>query len=166
LSRGDALSGMGYGLARVAFAYFVGVMIFRLHQNLACLRSIKAPPLILATMILTLSISATAVPALIQIGVIALVFPAIILLGANHDRAGRLSGLYSISGRLSYPFYVLHVPVMVTIMGFLKWRHLYYVPWVGWYGVPIAVGIAGVSLMALRHYDEPLRRWLSEVMAR
>jgi peptidoglycan/LPS O-acetylase OafA/YrhL len=161
LSRGDALSGMYYGLARVAFAYFVGVMLFRWHQNLAWLRGIKAPPVVLAAMILALTVSAPTVPAPVQIAVIALGFPLIILLGANHVPAEPISMFYAISGRLSYPFYVLHIPVMVSIMGFLKWMHLYDVLLIRWYGILMAACIAGASWIALHYYDEPGRRWLS-----
>jgi peptidoglycan/LPS O-acetylase OafA/YrhL len=166
LSRGDALSGMGYALARVAFAYFAGIILFRWRQSLPWLRSMRAPPLVLAVMILTLMCSALDVPAPIQIAVIALMFPAIILLGANHDPVGRLAKLYANAGDLSYPFYVLHLPVMFTIMGFLKWRHLYKVPGVVWYGIPIALSISAASWVALRYYDEPARQWLSRASRR
>jgi peptidoglycan/LPS O-acetylase OafA/YrhL len=126
LNRGDTLTGMGDGLTRTAFAYFVGVILFRLHQNRDWLRSTKAPPVALAAILFVLfSVAATTFPALLQIAVIALAFPAIILLGANHVPAGRMSGYYAIAGRLSYPFYVLHISVMITMMGFLKWRHIF-----------------------------------------
>jgi peptidoglycan/LPS O-acetylase OafA/YrhL len=162
LSLGDALSGMSCGLARVAFAYFVGVLLFRWRKKLECLRSIKAPPIVLAAMILALTVSATSVPTPVQVGLIAVAFPAIILLGANYVPVGREAGLYAISGRLSYPFYVLHLPLLVIMMGFLKWRHLYDVHWASWFGVPMAAGVAVVSWLILRIYDEPVRRRLSQ----
>ncbi|MDE5971394.1 MAG: acyltransferase [Muribaculaceae bacterium] len=90
-----------------------------------------------------------------------LLFPAIVYIGACGFTTDRLStGLCEFLGRLSYPVYIIHYPVM----------YLFYA-WVWTNGVtlaqawPVCIGlfvlIIAMAWLSLRFYDEPLRRRLS-----
>ncbi|MDE7387872.1 MAG: acyltransferase [Muribaculaceae bacterium] len=89
-------------------------------------------------------------------------FPAIVYIGAcgtttDHFSSSACEAL----GRLSYPIYIIHYPLM----------YLFYA-WVWGNGVsvreamPVCAGIFAAILLlawvATRFYDEPVRRWLSD----
>jgi peptidoglycan/LPS O-acetylase OafA/YrhL len=96
---------------------------------------------------------------LFEAAMVMLLFPAIILCGA-HSQIGRIElALCKFMGRISYPIYILHFPFLLIYMNFVV------------FGKPsaqasdmAAVGVfvlvVAVSWLALKAYDEPVRRWL------
>ncbi len=92
---------------------------------------------------------------------IAVVFPVLVWLGASACGLGRGSmGVCRWLGRLSYPLYAVHYPLMYV---FFQWLVDERVTGLseGW-PVALLVVLCSVLLawLCLRFYDEPLRRWL------
>lgn len=93
---------------------------------------------------------------------IVVVFPAIVWIGAVTPLDNGLSRrCCDFMGRLSYPLYAVHYPVMYV---FYQWliAHEIYTLAGSWPQALLAVGVSIVlALVALKCYDEPFRRWLS-----
>ena len=147
------------GLARVCFGFPLGVVIFRLRSVLR-VPALPGGAVILAALLLLvlsspLGADEDGVPWWDLLSVLVLL-PALVVLGTGQGPAGRLG---AVLGALSYPIYVLHLPVLLLVSG------LHQTVLQDW-NVQLLV-LAGlvttvvVALAALRLYDEPLRRRLS-----
>ncbi len=89
------------------------------------------------------------------------IFPAVVYLGACGTNDDRLT--YSVCeymGRLSYPIYIIHYPVMYLFYAWV-WAHGYTFGQVWWVCVGLFFLITAMAMAALRFYDQPLRRYLS-----
>ena len=89
------------------------------------------------------------------------VFPAVVYLGACGTTTDAFSGgLCEFLGRLSYPVYILHYPVMYLFYSWV-WNNGYAFSQV-W---PVCAGLFLLILLmawcALKFYDEPVRKYLS-----
>jgi peptidoglycan/LPS O-acetylase OafA/YrhL len=96
---------------------------------------------------------------ILEAAAVMLLFPAIILCGAHSDIGQVELALCKFAGRISYPIYILHYPFLLIYMNYA----LFAKP------SPAAVQLAAagsfllvvsVSVLALKFYDEPIRRWL------
>ena len=89
------------------------------------------------------------------------VFPLIVYLGACGNTTDRFStGLCDFLGRLSYPVYIIHYPVMYMFYAWV-WAHGYSFTQVWPVCVAQFVGIILMAWLAMRYYDTPVRRYLS-----
>jgi peptidoglycan/LPS O-acetylase OafA/YrhL len=154
------------GFARVGFSYFLGVLIFRIRAT----RTIAAkfavhPAALCAILIAFLFLPKSVGNPLLPLILMTAVFPVIIWLGANHEAPGFLSRISQILGDLSYPVYVLHVPVIWIFAGVLRRVNIYDVSLAVPLAIALILGVCTVSWLALKCYDEPLRRKLSRLYA-
>jgi peptidoglycan/LPS O-acetylase OafA/YrhL len=148
--------------ARMGFSFTMGLWLHRVRARLPRLRLGWA----VLSVILLAAFAVPLVPkslphgnGLYEAAVVMLLFPAVILCGAHSD-IGRVElALCRFAGRISYPLYILHFPFLFIYMNFIIFRR----PPAG----PMHLAAAGsfvlvvtVSWLALRLYDEPLRRWL------
>lgn len=89
------------------------------------------------------------------------VFPLIVYLGACGNTTDRFStGLCDFLGRLSYPVYIIHYPVMYMFYAWV-WAHGYSFTQVWPVCAALFVGIILMAWLAMRYYDTPVRRYLS-----
>lgn len=138
---------------RMAFSFMLGIVLLRLHRggwlSHGGIRWWIAP--LLAAALFALPAGGT-LSLLYDLIMIALGFPLLLLAAAgSKPLSPRLSRF---SGGLSYPLYILHVPLAGLLTPWLLHRGL--TP--GWalYGLEIAL-IAALSYATLLAYDEPLR---------
>lgn len=169
LARGGLDAGWGWNNlwmapVRLAFPLITGLWLHRIHS--------RAPRLRLGHLALTAVLVALfAMPAWPAIGHIAwngayeavcviIAFPMIVLAGAHGDVGGRARALDGVFGRLSYPLYITHFPLLYVWGNFIT----------GHKPEPaVALGVAALILPLLvvfawgahRFWDVPLRRWLS-----
>lgn len=150
------------GAARATFGFSLGVLIYRIRDRLpgaawsgaaptACVALIVA---FVAPAWLTMGQGATLAWDLTWILVL---LPTTVVLAAGQERMGRFSrGL----GALSYPLYVLHYPCLAALSGFRE----KYLPWIEAFpfGLMSTILVVALSWAALKLYDEPVRRWLSQ----
>jgi len=149
------------GFPRVTYGFFAGVLLNRL------LRGRSDAPIAWALPVTAVALLAVFVvpggrswnPAF-ELACLLLLFPAMIVLAARAPVLGWRAPLCAVAGALSYPVYVLHIPVygLITVL-VLKfgWSADHLRPWLG---LGAATIILTVSWLALKLYDEPVRAWL------
>lgn len=154
------------GMLRLGFGFSTGLLISRLYRP----RHIRGAFWICAgLLVLLLSVPFVGdvdagrgwLNGLYDSACVVLVFPALLYIGASgRTRPGLSHRVPDYLGRLSYPVYIVHYPLMYLFYAWVWAESLTFAD--AW---PVAVAVIAVSLLiawlALRYYDEPLRRWLS-----
>jgi peptidoglycan/LPS O-acetylase OafA/YrhL len=131
------------GFPRVTFAYGLGVLCYRNQVR------ISLPAWLLALALIAV-FWLPYTPAAVNLCIVGFVFPAILLAGAGSQSEGPLLKL---GGDLSYPLYALHRPLGMILLGALGPHGPK-----AWVFVPV---ILGISWLALKLYDEPIRNVLT-----
>ena len=147
---------------RVTFPFFAGLLLYR--QGLR-FRLPGAYAWLSLLLLVLFAAPASRANGLYEAGCVVVAFPFIVAAGAGTTHAGRLSGLCRLSGQLSYPLYLVHYP-FVQVFG--HWvaathppvRHIVIVTGV------LTAFFFGLTWIALRWYDEPVRAWLSKRIRR
>ena len=108
--------------ARVGYSFFIGVLVYRIYRNNA-----KRPQFrgvlswVIAGVICTLVILALTTgltqPAAAQLAVVAMLFPTLIYFGACVHLSQRWDNISSVLGEMSYPLYLLHIPLLLPLYG-------------------------------------------------
>ncbi|WP_174290928.1 acyltransferase family protein [Sphingomonas bacterium] len=160
LSLGWALPNFAGGVARLVFGYASGVLIFRLHQH-GRLRWPTTPGwLVVVLPFLLLAPGAIADRWYVDVvAVAAMPLAVVVALGAAMPRLLRRAG--HMLGRLSYPLYAIHAPLLTVAAGLFGSAAL---------ASPMRLSLLAVAVLALaalveRYYDAPLRRFLTAVLA-
>jgi len=151
------------GLVRVFFSFGFGVLIFRITDFRMVSRLPKISGIAL-TGILILSFIPWAMPFgwIYDIGCLFIVYPLIIICGATDTLPQRYVSLALLAGRLSYPLYILHVPVVVQHFGRFNGTSCLRLYGAIFLAMAIAVMIAWI---VLKFYDEPIRLKLRGLFA-
>ena len=161
---GFEIHSFGAGLARVCFGFPVGVVVYRLRHSLRA-PAWRGGPLVLAVALLVVlanpvNAGETGIPWW-DLASVLILLPAIVVVGVSQGPAGKLGTLL---GALSYPIYVLHVPILLAVSGLRQSVLRQWNP-----DLMVAAGLLVIVLLALaslRFYDEPVRRFLSRAAAR
>lgn len=143
------------GFPRVLFSFSVGLLLFRSRM-----RSNFVQSNFLAVALCLILMGALFSPSLFSpwdsIFLIAIVFPAIVFFGSNFKVSKALTRAFDLSGRISYPLYILHFPLLRFFShfaihgGFSANTRLAFLL----VEVPLIVLI---SFLALVFFDEPVR---------
>jgi peptidoglycan/LPS O-acetylase OafA/YrhL len=140
------------GASRALFGFFAGVGVYRLARRWPAPR---VPAWFLAVVL-----AAAFFPtrefgsAAYDLAAVLLFFPLLIWLGAASQPRGRMALAASWSGYMSYPLYILHLPIVSGLSLITAGE-----PW------PVRIGLcAGAAFLlawaAARWFDEPVRRRL------
>lgn len=160
---GDTNGALLSALPRVTLSFFFGVLLYRFYKEGAFHQLPGCSPLLLAVLLL-----ASFLPSSFGLGwaydmaCIVILFPAIIILGSKDALSPRSIPLAAWSGRLSYPLYVLHKPI-INHISFLK--HESTPVRILGIGATMAF-VAALSAVITVAADEPFRKWLSGKMRR
>ena len=92
---------------------------------------------------------------------IAVVFPLVVVLGANADGAAS-PRLFVLLGELSYPFYLIHQPILRAVKHLALLPVLRALPPIAFAAIAIAIA-AAVALIVSRLIDVPVRRRLTAI---
>lgn len=158
------------GVPRTAFGFFGGVLLFRTLAAAAQRGwrppALPAPFLITAVALVALlsTPSRFAWNPYFNLFTILIAFPLLVTLAAAPGVArGHGAKLCKLAGDLSYPIYVLHYPIYVLIggLGLGMAKLTAPAPWIGLAG---AATVIVAAWLALKLYDEPLRRRLTQAM--
>lgn len=156
------------GALRVLYAYPMGLLMARvfrerqpkpLHGHVFLLSGLA-----LALMLGLPSLGRKDIDTIYQLACILSFFPTVIWFGARGTVSGWRQRAVSFLGRLSYPLYAVHFPLIYL-----------YIAWVGRDGHPyegysqpwvaaifvIAASVL-IATLCLLIYDEPLRKWLNK----
>jgi peptidoglycan/LPS O-acetylase OafA/YrhL len=151
------------GLVRVCFPFLAGVLIYRYRlfaPRFAYFDWLAA--LMLAAIFASPYFSKSWLYDSVSI---VIVFPLLISLGANDSTNSFANAVWKTSGNLSYPFYVVHQPIIrAASILYQRSRVQGISPEAG---ASAAILFAGaVSYFIFVVYDRPLRRWLTKVRER
>ncbi len=156
----------GAGLARVAYSFFAGVLVFRLWRFAA--PKWNAPPVVLVAALcgVLAACPATKYQAAFDLAATLLVFPALVFLGAASRPGKRAARLFAWLGGISYGVYVLQAPVYnyahaiaLKIGGDFGNVSLF------WAAMSILMVVA-VATAADDCFDRPVRRELTKFFGR
>jgi peptidoglycan/LPS O-acetylase OafA/YrhL len=154
----------GAGLARVAYSFFAGVLVYRLWT--AAPPKIALPPVVLAAALC--AVLAASPPATNQaafdLAATLLVFPMLVYLGAASRPGRHAARLFAWLGGISYAVYVLQAPVFsysralaLAIGGDFGPVSLF------WAAVGLILLVA-LATIADHYYDRPVRRALTRII--
>jgi peptidoglycan/LPS O-acetylase OafA/YrhL len=155
------------GLARVGYSFFIGVLVYRIYRNNARRPQFRGVlSWVIAGVICTLVILALTTgltqPAAAQLAVVAMLFPTLIYFGACVHLSQRWDNISSFLGEMSYPLYLLHIPLFLPLYGHVFQRLFALHPGLTLLVLPIVVPVyVLISWWVAKHYDRPARRLLT-----
>jgi peptidoglycan/LPS O-acetylase OafA/YrhL len=155
------------GALRMLYAYPMGLLMARMFRKRNP-EPLHGPVFIFCSMALVLLLGfplfgGKDTETIFQLICLFSFFPGIIWIGARGMVRGRLQQAVSFLGRLSYPLYAVHFPLVylyITWVGndghpYQGYSH----PWAAAF-VTIAASVL-IATICLLFYDEPLRKWLN-----
>jgi peptidoglycan/LPS O-acetylase OafA/YrhL len=162
IDQGSDWGSMPLGSVRMGFSFTLGLWLYRVRDRFPRFRL----GWLAASAILVVLFALPLVPKSIPHGngayeavLVVLVFPLLILSGAHSDIGRAEMSLCKLAGRLSYPVYILHYPFLLIYMNFVVFE----TPPAATARLAAAAAfliVMGFAWLALRFYDEPLRRRL------
>ncbi len=151
------------GLARVMFSFFVGVALRRLWAVWPPRVSLH-PVLLFALLVAPLLWAPKGgLLWIYDLAVIALYYPALVLLGASSSAGPRWTAACAGLGLISYPLYVLHVPLWDVLKITVDKALIAAAPWSG---LAVLAGLLAISWAAEAWLGRPVRAALSRRLAR
>jgi peptidoglycan/LPS O-acetylase OafA/YrhL len=167
LDFGTARQGMGFGFARVGFSFTAGILLFRIFNRssnrLNAAQSLPGSIVAAGSLLAALMVSGSWSPTgLFQLLVVAVLFPALVYLGASCVVPRKITGFCAFLGDMSYPLYILHLPLMLPNLdpGSLRWLKYHQSVWP--YILPVyMVFLVAVSWWIGHSVDLPVRRRLT-----
>jgi len=145
------------GIIRVTFPFYVGILLFRrrLSYNAGDITSVGLTVVLLAVLFAPVFRHSW----VYEVVAVAIIFPAIIVMGATCHSGPRLTKIWLYLGELSYPLYITHNPVSRIVINTLMRCGVVLPHWVVAGVTAVAAVLAAVVL--LKVWDEPVRRWLA-----
>ncbi len=150
------------GIPRVTFSFFVGVVVRRyVSQRRVEVDAAWVIPLIVIPLFM---VSAGSARPIFDLLAVLLLFPLIIAIGATYEIRPAGHPLARMLGLISFPIYAIHYPVLEVLRRVTRVIGLerYYEP----AAVVICLGLAAISILLVRYFDEPVRRWLTAFVSR
>ncbi len=149
------------GFSRVAFSFTVGIVLFRSRSLITKLgKIIPVYTLVLLPMLFMLPRNIMPWYAYLLLAII--VLPVSLIVGVNTKLDGLIGkNIINFLGEISYPVYAIHIPLMWMMGKAVKKTtgitELNQLVWFGLIILPVSIGL---SYLALKMYDKPLRKYL------
>jgi peptidoglycan/LPS O-acetylase OafA/YrhL len=159
---GDETTTFWRGLPRVGLSFFLGVAAFRLSRGRSGAPSARLSWLFwggTATMVLVF-FDPLRLPFAAELLWVVLVSPLLVVAGAGVRLPSAAHGAALLMGELSYPVYCLHYPIFCWVNGVFQTAFKHSNPALESALIMAAILIG--SYAALRLFDQPTRRWLSQ----
>ena len=160
---GLRLDNSGEGLVRVTAPFLLGVVIHR-WWALGRLPHIRLPFWLLAAIVivlLSLPQLSRGVEIAFAFACLMILFPLLIVAGCQATFTPRFTALAKVSAALSYPLYILHLPMLHALD---LWRGSY-PPHTRYSLLAYAIFCCLAALAVARFYDTPVRAWLGRRFA-
>ena len=160
----------GYiGLTRLLYPFFCGLLISRIGKFITLRGGFWICALAVAVLLCMPCIpggvkgTASCFNGIYNALCVLVIFPLIVMVGAGSKCTdGKSTAVCNFLGRISYPLYITHYPLIYIQM---KWTYTHIDAPVSHHifvGVCIFILAIAISYAALRLFDEPVRRWLRE----
>jgi peptidoglycan/LPS O-acetylase OafA/YrhL len=163
-SFGVQVSEFWWGFARVAFPFFAGVLIRRITAGGGIRTPQVAPALLAILLLLTFAIPADGLAtAVVDLADIAIVYPGVIILAMEERSSGSQSRILVGLGLLSYPLYIIHLPIFMWLARVQRFVGLrMQVSAYLWIAFAIVFATV-VALVSYHFYDVPVRAALTRM---
>jgi peptidoglycan/LPS O-acetylase OafA/YrhL len=160
------------GAFRVGFSFFSGVALYRHGHDLrnaavSAGGGVRMRAVVLVGVVVLMLAASPRAPlrAVYELLAVTVLFPLLIGLAMRCPLSGSGARWASVLGTLSYPVYVLHVPVARTLNGALaKGMHLPVEHWTPYAGLAFLALFLPACLLADRWYDGPARARLGSLL--
>ena len=157
------------GLVRMLFPFTMGMLLARAFKP----HKVKGAFWICSIILVTLfavpyipSDSKISLNSLYEVICIAVIFPAVVWLGAC-GMCGNIAAKASrVLGEISYPLYIVHYPIMYIFYAWLIEKKYYTLQSCPGMVVLVVLSSILLALLCLRLYDTPVRRWLAKGISR
>jgi peptidoglycan/LPS O-acetylase OafA/YrhL len=162
MERGWSWDGFAVGLARVAFAFPCGVLLYRLHRR-DLLPDLVVPWWVVVGImlgVLALPADGARIEAARDVVIALLVLPMLVIAGIGAP-AGRAQRVFAWGGAISYPLYATHGPLMALLSGLAVQRGLAEDAFPPTLLLMLLVALIALCHWLARAYDAPVRRWMS-----
>lgn len=143
---------------RAFYSFFAGVCMYRFRLKVRLQMSI---PIFFISVFCLLAAPIFPLNGLYDAVCILFLFPILLLTGASLETSRFMERSCRLLGELSYPIYLTHYPI-VTIYWFLVHKSTQQFTPLKWGMAITFLVITLLSLLILRLYDKPVRRWLSK----
>jgi peptidoglycan/LPS O-acetylase OafA/YrhL len=151
------------GLGRVFFPFFCGVLLFRWYRARADFNFSLPGSVLAMILVATFAWPVIGLNWVFESAIVLTIFPMLVIGGAQNKPGPKTSAVYVFLGRLSYPLYILHYPV-IRMFSFLA-RALSLEDRQIWMLVVIEIiCVVLFTIVVMKAFDEPLRKWLSARM--
>jgi peptidoglycan/LPS O-acetylase OafA/YrhL len=149
---------------RLTVSFVMGLWLYRIQSRI---RRPKIGLLILSIILVVVfqmpkfpNVNGFSLNGLYDVACVLFLFPLIILCGAHSEAGAGMMRLCKLSGRLSYPLYITHIPFVYVIANFAETRHPGKLVVFACILVVLPLVIT-VAWLALKYLDEPVRAWLT-----
>lgn len=153
------------GLVRMLFPFTVGMLVARTFRPCKIEGAFWWCSIILIALFSVPYIpssNAISINSLYEFICIALLFPALVWMGACGSAKSNVTGrINKFLGELSYPLYIVHYPVMYIFYKWLIEKHYYTLGETWWMSLIVIICSILLAYACLRLYDEPVRRFLA-----
>jgi peptidoglycan/LPS O-acetylase OafA/YrhL len=174
LTQGDVVGGWEFsghhlyvGFIRLFYPFFAGLLLYRIGKLIHIKRAFLWCSLLLVA-VLTIPRIGNAehgwMNGLYEAGVIILVFPLIVFMGASGEVRGKYaSKLCEFLGDISYPVYLVNYPFVYVYTGWISDTH-HTISEAKWVILLVFMATIAVSYIFMKFLDEPIRKWLKKKM--
>ena len=156
--------GYVFGLSRVSLSFVAGTLLFRFREPLSRFR-LPSGVWLTALLILPLMLPKPLLHPILVLLLLVIAFPYVIAAGMRVRLEGGAKRIAAVLGDMSYPLYVIHVPLIWTMSGIVKRMHFGFEDYV-YNGIVILPTILVLSYIAFVWYDRPVRKYLRAAMKR
>lgn len=163
---GWGLPTLAPGILRTMSGFSIGMLLNRIHHRTDTpFREAAVPLLVLSTAaIASLLILPPHNLALAALSTIAL-YPMLIFVAARTPGPPAAGRICEALGRISYPLYLLHTPILLWISGAWKLAFNQDAAHSGFVAGAVMVGTSlALSYLATLIFDEPIRAWINRVV--
>ncbi len=161
-----------YGFPRASFAFFLGVIIWRIGAERLQTQS-RNPRLLVAALLIILaaiSVPTNRIPivnGLYDVALVVIAFPVLLLIAIRTRLGPQASAIAWLLGGISYSVYLLQTPLVIGFSALpqvLLGRKIgQFVPWAGFVFIAL---ILVVSYLTWTRFEQPAQRWLRDRMKR
>jgi peptidoglycan/LPS O-acetylase OafA/YrhL len=149
---------------RLTVSFVMGLWLYRIQSRI---RRPKIGLLVLSIILVVVfqmpkfdTVNGFSLNGLYDVACVLFLFPLIILCGAHSEAGAGMMRLCKLSGRLSYPLYITHIPFVYVLANFAGTRHPDKLVVFAWILVVLPFAIT-VAWLAVKYFDEPVRAWLT-----
>ncbi len=159
-----------YGLPRVLFSFFLGVLLYRRRDHLWILPTQGAGPFLAGLIAVAALLSMPYIPidhvnGLIDLLAVVVVFPLLLRVAENATLSLRMNWYAWFLGGISYSVYLLQTPLVIGFSALpqllLGQKIAAFIPWAG---ILFSLMIPPVAYVCWKYFERPAQRYLTKAL--